>query len=135
MERRGALSADVTGSPDPDVARRIDDQCSGAWVLVTMDLTVVEDYSGFDWNRYAIAWVVVHETLAGARVEQAKHEIVHRHAHKIREQGAGRSSHLHRRAALHDKTEPEQPTPLKALKAGMGINGHQSSGATMTRAA
>ena len=31
-------------------------------MLVTMDLTVVEDYPGFDWSRYAIAWVVVHES-------------------------------------------------------------------------
>ena len=73
-------------------------------MLVTMDLTVVEDYPGFDWSRYAIAWVVVHESLAGARVEQAKHEIVHRHAHKIREQARG--DHHTYTAERHYTTRP-----------------------------
>jgi len=79
----------ATGRPDPDVIRRIEEQNRGMWVLVTMDLTIVEDYPGFDWTRYALAWVQVHENLRGAPVERAKTEIVQRHAHAIREQARG----------------------------------------------
>jgi hypothetical protein len=89
IETKSVGDFGVANHPDPDVVRRIDARHPGAWVLVTMDLTVVEDYPGFDWNRYAIAWVVVHKSLSGSRVEQAKHEIVHRHAHRMREQARG----------------------------------------------
>lgn len=77
------------GKPDPDVVKRIDDAHDGPWVLLTMDFTIVEDFSGFEWDRYAIAWIVPHEDLRGATVEQAKREIVHRHVHQMVEQGNG----------------------------------------------
>jgi hypothetical protein len=77
------------GRPDPDVVRRIDEGHHGAWVLITMDLTIVEDFRGFDWDRYAIAWVVPHEHLKGAAFEHEKNDIVHRHVHRMLEQGRG----------------------------------------------
>ena len=76
----------ATGRADPDVVRRIDHQISGPWVFVTMDLTIVQDFPGFDWSRYAIAWVRPREDLRGAEVERAKADIMHRHAHTIRDQ-------------------------------------------------
>lgn len=79
----------VQGRPDPDVVRRITDQHSGAWVLITMDLTIVEDYRGFDWTRYAIAWVRLRKGLRGAVVETAKANTVHRHLHQIEAQKPG----------------------------------------------
>lgn len=51
-----------------------------------MDLTIVEDFPGFDWSRYAIAWIRPREDLRGVQVEQAKADIMHRHAHAIRDQ-------------------------------------------------
>jgi hypothetical protein len=62
----------ATGRPDPDVVRRVDDRHAGPWVLITMDFTIVDDFAGFDWDRYAIAWVVVHEDLKGAQFEQRR---------------------------------------------------------------
>jgi hypothetical protein len=81
----------VTGRPDPDVVRGIENSSSiaGGWVLVTMDLTIVEDFSGFDWSLYAIAWIHVPVHMRGAAVERAKADIVHRHAHVIAEQVPG----------------------------------------------
>lgn len=79
----------VTGRPDPDVVRRIAEQQSGPWILVTMDLTIVQDHPGFDWLRYAIAWVRVHKDLTGGQVEVAKTETIQRHAHTIKEQTVG----------------------------------------------
>ncbi len=79
----------VSGRPDADVVRSIDSERRGRWILVTMDLTIVEDYPGFDWSRYTIAWIRPHEGLSGAQVEQAKAEILHRHAHAIRKMANG----------------------------------------------
>jgi hypothetical protein len=59
------------------------------WVLVTMDLTITDDFPGFDWDRYAIAWVMVRQGVLGGAVEVEKTEIVQRHAHDMREQGQG----------------------------------------------
>jgi hypothetical protein len=94
LSDRGMLAQTVgdygaTGRPDPDVVRRISEQQPGPWVLVTMDLTIVEDYPGFDWSRYAIAWIRVDEHLRGAKVEHQKNEIIHRHAHSMLEQRPG----------------------------------------------
>ena len=56
----------VTGRPDPDVVRRVQDGLSSkAWVLVTMDLTIVEEHEGFKWERYALAWIKVRDGLLG----------------------------------------------------------------------
>lgn len=80
----------VTGQSDPDVVRRLDEGIQPeSWVLVTMDLTIMDDHEGFSWERYAIAWIVLPEGLKGLRVEQAKSEIVHRHAHLICDQKVG----------------------------------------------
>jgi hypothetical protein len=79
----------MTGRPDPDVVRTIGGRQSGMWVLVTMDLTIVEEHPGFDWERYAIAWIRVHEHLRGVAIEAAKADVVHRHAHRIAEQARG----------------------------------------------
>jgi len=101
----------VTGHPDPDVVRRIATEHRGAWVLVTMDLTIIEDYPGFDWSRYALAWVRVHEDLRGESVEREKAEVVHRHAHAIREQADG--DHHTYTATRHYKSRPSLSTMLR----------------------
>lgn len=77
------------GRPDPDVVRHVDQGHDGQWVLITMDFTIVEDFLGFDWDRYAIAWVVVNEHLRGAAFEHEKNDIVHRHVHQMVEQRRG----------------------------------------------
>ena len=79
----------VTGRPDPDVVRTIDRRHSEMWVLVTMDLNIVEEHPGFDWHRYALAWIMVREELRGSAFEASKHDVVHRHAHQIVEQARG----------------------------------------------
>jgi hypothetical protein len=48
-----------------------------------MDFTVVEDFPGFDWGRYAISWVIVHEDLRGAAFEHEKNDTV-KQRHKSR---------------------------------------------------
>lgn len=101
----------VTGKPDPNVVRRIDEQCSAPWVLITMDFTIVEDSPGFDWDRYAIAWIVPHETLRGAAFEQEKNEIVHRHVHQMVEQGRG--DHHTFTVANRYKTRPSLTAALR----------------------
>lgn len=92
------------GRSDPDVVRRIADGCEADWVLVTMDSTITEDFEGFEWERYAIAWVVIDEHLRGAAVEKAKSNVVQRHAHMIVEQKAG--DHFTYTALRHAKSPP-----------------------------
>jgi hypothetical protein len=94
----------ATGRPDPDVVRKIIAAQKAHWILVTMDLTIVEDYPGFDWSRYAIAWIRVHEELKGAAVEREKAEILQRHAHVIRELANG--DHHTFTATQHLKSPP-----------------------------
>jgi hypothetical protein len=94
----------ATGRPDPDVVRQIVGAVNEHWILVTMDLTIVEDYPGFDWSRYAIAWIRPHEKLRGVAVERAKAEIIHRYAHAIRELAGG--DHHTFTAERHFKSRP-----------------------------
>lgn len=101
----------VTGCADPDVVRQVDDRREAGWVLVTMDLTIIEDHPGFDWNRYAIAWVMTPGGLRGAQVETAKLNIVHRHAHQMVEQGRGdHHSYTH---TQRYKSRPSLTTQLR----------------------
>jgi predicted nuclease of predicted toxin-antitoxin system len=79
----------VQGRPDPDVVRRVADEVGAPWVLVTMDLTIVEDHEGFGWERYAIAWIRVREGIVGSQVEREKTDIVQRRAHEMVEQNPG----------------------------------------------
>jgi hypothetical protein len=79
----------LTGRPDPEVARELYRRQQGEWVLVTMDLTIVEEFSGFDWDLYAIAWIVVREDLRGEAAEHSKQDVVHRYAHRMVEQRPG----------------------------------------------
>jgi len=69
-----------------------------------MDLTIVDDYPGFDWSRYTIAWIRVHEDLKGSAVEREKADILHRHAHSIRELASG--EHHTFTATQHLKSPP-----------------------------
>lgn len=92
------------GRPDPDVVRRIAGGCDGDWVLVTMDTTILEDFAGFDWSRYAIAWVVIDDHLLGAAVEKAKSNVVQRHAHMMVEQRP--NDHFTYSATRHSKHPP-----------------------------
>lgn len=90
---------------DPDVVRAV---ATGMrrrpWILVTMDSSIVEEHRGFEWERYAIAWIVIDAHLKGAPVERAKHEIVHRYAHVMVEQSPG-DHHTYRRTR-HYKHPP-----------------------------
>lgn len=74
---------------DPDVIRAVAAAMGGPWVLLTMDGTIVTEYPGFEWDRYAIAWIVIDAHLRGASVEHAKTDVVHRHAHRMLEQRPG----------------------------------------------
>ncbi len=101
----------LTGRPDPDVVRLVDERHGEMWVLVTMDLTVLEDYPGFDWSRYAIAWIAVRQHLRGAAFEQEKHNVVHRWALEIREQRRG-DHHTHTVRQRH-KSPPSLNAQLR----------------------
>ncbi len=89
LEVRTLADFGLTGRPDPDVVRRVDERHDGMWVLVTMDLTIIEEHPGFDWNKYAIAWVLIREDLRGAAFEAEKHNVVHRWILEILEQRRG----------------------------------------------
>jgi hypothetical protein len=79
----------ATSTLDPDVIRAVALGLDDPWVLVTMDGTIVDEYPGFEWERYAIAWVVIDGHLRGAAVEHAKAETIQRHAHQMIEQRRG----------------------------------------------
>jgi hypothetical protein len=104
----------VTGRTDPEVVRRIQQGLRKPWVLVTMDQPIVEEHEGFEWERYAIAWIVVNDKLRGARVEQGKMDVVHRHAHAIREQVPG--DHHTYTVKAHFKHPPALTTLLRTRK-------------------
>lgn len=74
---------------DPDVVRQIPNKLEAGedWVLVTIDYTIIDDHSGFEWERYAIAWIVLDKYMRGGEVEALKHDIVHKHPEKIAAQG------------------------------------------------
>lgn len=76
-----------------------------------MDFTIIEDFPGFDWDRYAIAWVVVHEHLKGAAFEHEKDDIVHRHVHQMVEQGRG--DHHTYTVKQRQKTRPSLASQLR----------------------
>ena len=59
------------------------------WVLVTMDSSIVDDHRGFDWSRYAIAWVQIDSQLRGIRVEHSKNEVLAKHARTMLSQIPG----------------------------------------------
>jgi hypothetical protein len=75
--------------PDADLVREIDDKADPPWTFVTLDLTIIDDASGFDWNRYAIAWIMAPKGLKGGAFEEAKQNIVHKHVEKIVAQQPG----------------------------------------------
>jgi hypothetical protein len=79
----------ATSVADPDVVRAIGARLADPWVLVTCDLTLVDDHQGFDWDRYAIAWVMVPAHIKGAAYEYAKVDAIHHHARRMVEQVAG----------------------------------------------
>jgi hypothetical protein len=116
IQERGIDAAQVgdfgaQGTADPEVVRRVAEALGSAWVLVTMDGTIMEDSRGFEWERYAIAWVQVRDGLLGARVEQAKTEIVQRHAHAMRTQRPG--DHHTYTVDKHFKYPPSLATRLR----------------------
>jgi hypothetical protein len=105
------------GRPDPDVVRRIAVGCEEKdWVLVTMDTTILEDFAGFDWRRYAIAWVVIDDHLLGAAVERAKSNVVQRHAHMMVDQKP--ADHFTYSARRHAKHPPSLAKLLGRKGAG-----------------
>jgi hypothetical protein len=90
IEAQPLSDFDASGKADPEVVRRVAGRLKARrWVLVTMDLTIDQDHPGFDWGRYAIAWVIVPRTLRGAAVERHKANVVQRYAHLMCEQRPG----------------------------------------------
>ncbi|MDQ3849269.1 MAG: hypothetical protein M3296_01455 [Actinomycetota bacterium] len=77
------------GRSDPDVLLRVDAAAGRPWVLVTMDLTIGHELPGLRWERYAIAWLSIHEDLTGAAFERSKREILDRHADQMAGQRPG----------------------------------------------
>ena len=95
LESRGVSTRAVadfrlTSPLDPDVLRAISSGMGAApWVLVTMDATIPDEHPNFEWERYAIAWILIEPHLRGIEVERAKAEVVRRHLHEITEQRPG----------------------------------------------
>jgi hypothetical protein len=79
----------ATSILDPDVIRAIARAMDGLWVLVTMDGNIVEEHPRFEWNEYAIAWILIGSHLRGVQVEQAKADVLQRHAHQMVDQRIG----------------------------------------------
>lgn len=79
----------LDGTPDPSVVRELESMIDHPWVLVTLDLEILEHHENFDWSRYAIAWVMLPRKIKGVAVEFAKQNIVHHHAKKMEAQSAG----------------------------------------------
>lgn len=78
------------GVPDLELVKGLDKYFEGsAWVLTTMDLTIIDDQSNFDWGRYAIAWIAVRPGRGGSDFEAMKHNIVHHRAMEIVAQTPG----------------------------------------------
>lgn len=69
--------------PDSELVKEIGGNVTQHWTFVTLDLTIIDDASGFDWGRYAIAWVMAPKGLKGGAFEQAKQNIVHKHVEKM----------------------------------------------------
>ncbi len=95
LESSGARACSVadfrlTSLLDPDVLRAVSSGMGAApWVLVTMDATIPDEHRNLEWERYAIAWIVVEPSLRGIAVEHAKTEILLRHAGAISHQRPG----------------------------------------------
>lgn len=79
----------ATSILDPDVIRAVAAVMQGPWVLATLDGSLVEDNPAFEWERYAIAWLVLDPNLKGVAVEHAKTDILHHHARRMVEQRPG----------------------------------------------
>ena len=75
--------------PDSDLVKEIGNKVDLPWTFATLDLTIIEDASGFGWDRYAIAWIMVRKVLKGGAVEKAKQNIVHKHVEKMESQQPG----------------------------------------------
>lgn len=78
----------ATSTLDPDLIRMVAAAMHKPWVLVTLDSGIKEEHRKFEWERYAIAWVLIPTEIKGIAVEHAKTDVVHRHAHRIVEQRA-----------------------------------------------
>lgn len=102
---------EVAHGTDPDVVRTIGERHDGPWVLVTTDVTIVDQQRGFDWSRYAIAWIVVRENLRGAAVERAQANIVQRWAHEI--VGLGRGDQRTYHETTRARTRPSLASQLE----------------------
>jgi hypothetical protein len=95
LEHRGVRVRTVadfqaTSIVDPDVIRAVDrGMRKKPWVLVTMDGTIVDEHRGFDWERYAIAWVMIEPRLRGIAVEHSKNEVLSRYARTMLSQSPG----------------------------------------------
>jgi hypothetical protein len=95
LEHRGIVVRTVEdfrakSTLDPDVIRAVGRGMRKApWILVTMDGTIVKEHPSFDWDRYAIAWVLIDPRARGVAAEQSKNEVLHRHARAMLAQVPG----------------------------------------------
>lgn len=114
----------ATSTLDPDVIRAISDGMGVApWILLTMDLTIIDDHKRFEWERYAIAWIVIESHLRGIAVENAKTNVVQRHAHVIVEQRPGDHFTVHARSKA-----PNAPVARKRSQAFGPVSSVDRSG-------
>lgn len=105
----------MTGRADPAVFRGVGRTLvHESWTFVTMDLTIIEDNTKFDWPRYAIAWILIDRHLTGGAVEQAKANIVQRHAHLMVAQQPG-DHHTYTAAARH-RNPPSLTSLMKSSR-------------------
>lgn len=54
-----------------------------------MDLSILDDFSGFDWSRYALAWLHVRPDMNGIAVEHSKADTLHRWCHELSKMNPG----------------------------------------------
>jgi hypothetical protein len=95
LERHGVSARTVadfrlTSPLDPDVLRAVSSGMGATpWVLVTTNATIPDEHRSFEWERYAIAWIVVDPDLGGIAVEQARADVVLRHRDDLTRQRPG----------------------------------------------
>jgi hypothetical protein len=118
----------ATSIIDPDVIRAVArGMRRDPWVLVTMDAGIVENHPGFEWQRYAIAWVLIDPHLSGVAVEHAKTDVAQRHAHQMVEQRPNDhfsyTAHArHKQATVApERAEAFGPIPSLRVKAMAGV--------------
>jgi hypothetical protein len=98
IDARRVHDFDAKSQLDPDVIRKVARFMDRPWVLVTLDGGLIKEAPRFEWERYAIAWVVLPPHVKGVAAERAKMDVVQRHAHHMIAQQPGDHYSYTRRA-------------------------------------